>query len=294
MLQETKFRRGFTLIELLVVIAIIAILAAILFPVFAQAREKARTISCLSNGKQLGLGLMMYVQDYDETYPWAMYTCSAVGDCPGGVPAMDSVDAWPDLVFPYVKNEGVYGCPDTTPFSDPSWGGLGSDPDAVAKGKLRSWSANSSVLACFTGDFGDYNGYNTQLRSLASIPYPADIIALNEGFPSGVVHRVGPDGKITGNKGGNTSWYWAWSITNEGFVCNDDPTNPDFLSVYRHTQGGNYTLADGHSKWFKPEQTVRWRTGNPSDGDMWQWYRRPGAPENSGNSPEYSPICPGP
>src|SRR5438046_982945 len=61
--------RGFTLIELLVVIAIIAILAAILFPVFAQARDKARTTSCLSNGKQLGTALMMYAQDYDETYP---------------------------------------------------------------------------------------------------------------------------------------------------------------------------------------------------------------------------------
>src|ERR1051326_525026 len=61
--------RGFTLIELLVVIAIIAILAAILFPVFAQAREKARAISCLSNIKQIGTGCMMYIQDYDETYP---------------------------------------------------------------------------------------------------------------------------------------------------------------------------------------------------------------------------------
>src|SRR5258708_36272666 len=70
--------RGFTLIELLVVIAIIAILAAILFPVFAQAREKARAISCLSNSKQVALGVLMYVQDYDETYPMDWY-CLRIG-----------------------------------------------------------------------------------------------------------------------------------------------------------------------------------------------------------------------
>ena len=66
-------KKAFTLIELLVVIAIIAILAAILFPVFAQAREKARQTSCLSNLKQIGLGLMMYTQDYDETYPMNLF-----------------------------------------------------------------------------------------------------------------------------------------------------------------------------------------------------------------------------
>ena len=69
MVSLTRRRRGFTLIELLVVIAIIAILAAILFPVFAQARESARKASCISNTKQLGLGVMMYAQDFDETYP---------------------------------------------------------------------------------------------------------------------------------------------------------------------------------------------------------------------------------
>src|SRR3954465_4857911 len=81
---------GFSLIELLVVIAIIAILAAILFPVFAQAREKARAITCLSNTKQVGLGVAMYVQDYDETFPvaWGGY----------GI--------WTTQVYPYVKNGG--------------------------------------------------------------------------------------------------------------------------------------------------------------------------------------------
>ena len=87
-------RKGFTLIELLVVIAIIAILAAILFPVFAQAREKARAISCTSNMKQLGLSVLMYVQDYDEMYPMGCWD--------------NWWNNWPTTVQPYVKNMQVF------------------------------------------------------------------------------------------------------------------------------------------------------------------------------------------
>ena len=93
--------RGFTLIELLVVIAIIAILAAILFPVFARAREAARATSCRSNLKQLGAGFAMYAQDYDEQLtPSFLYYSSG-----------NNLVWWPDLVRPYVKNEQVYLCP---------------------------------------------------------------------------------------------------------------------------------------------------------------------------------------
>src|SRR5688500_9041047 len=97
-------RRAFTLIELLVVIAIIAILAAILFPVFARARAQARTASCLSNLNQLGKGLMMYAQDYEEHLPPV-----AMGTC-GQPTAM----AWADVLVPYVKNVKVYDCPSST------------------------------------------------------------------------------------------------------------------------------------------------------------------------------------
>jgi len=90
-------QRGFTLIELLVVIAIIAILAAILFPVFAKAREKARQSSCLSNTKQIGLGMMQYAQDYDETYHFAYTTTPTV--------------QWYRLIDPYVKSRQVVACP---------------------------------------------------------------------------------------------------------------------------------------------------------------------------------------
>ncbi len=130
--------RGFTLIELLVVIAIIAILAAILFPVFAQAREKARQITCASNLKQLGLATIMYTQDYDETYP--LYIADS---CPGGSCSQywfgrNTASGWnkqDGLLYPYMKNVEVQRCPDWTgvnKFGDGNgygynWGYLGSD-----------------------------------------------------------------------------------------------------------------------------------------------------------------------
>src|SRR5579864_1016576 len=99
-------RRGFTLIELLVVIAIIAILAAILFPVFAQAREKARQTSCLSNMKQIGLAAIMYVQDYDEEY-----SPIRVADITGPNGEPDAIITWRNVIQPYIKNLDVFSCP---------------------------------------------------------------------------------------------------------------------------------------------------------------------------------------
>ena len=108
---------GFTLIELLVVIAIIAILAAILFPVFAQAREKARQTSCLSNVKQQGLALMQYTQDYDEMFP--LGTNDSNPDSPGAKPVRLYDITWMRAVQPYMKNTNVFVCPSTTPRGEP-------------------------------------------------------------------------------------------------------------------------------------------------------------------------------
>ena len=106
-----SLRHGFTLIELLVVIAIIAILAAILFPVFAKAREKARQASCQSNEKQIGLGLIQYIQDNDETFPGGAIP-GAVAYPPGGGGGTGAGAGWAGEISPYVKSPQLFKCPD--------------------------------------------------------------------------------------------------------------------------------------------------------------------------------------
>ena len=127
-------RRAFTLIELLVVIAIIAILAAILFPVFAQARDKARATSCLSNTKQIGTAMMMYAQDYDETIPR-----NAHSDPPRVLEGNHFVDCstprWMDVIYPYIKNEQVFNCPSDS-FS-PIGGPLPGNPNFQMAGNKK-------------------------------------------------------------------------------------------------------------------------------------------------------------
>jgi len=163
---------GFTLIELLVVIAIIAILAAILFPVFAQARESARMTACLSNMKQIGTAFMMYTQDYDERLPGARFLL------PSGVentPACDTngtADAqmdytWRSATMPYVKSYDVYSCP-----SNPNNKLTMEDADKKFK---RSYATNGVVMHdSLTGTGAD----NT--KSLTSIQRPAETIMVVE------------------------------------------------------------------------------------------------------------------
>jgi len=119
MLQFKTRNRGFTLIELLVVIAIIAILAAILFPVFAQAREKARQASCSSNLKQITLGLLMYAQDNDESMPPSECWGCGNGD------NLDPYKRWFVRIEPYIKNKQLYTCPTNATCVMGTWGDCG-------------------------------------------------------------------------------------------------------------------------------------------------------------------------
>ncbi|BDI28969.1 hypothetical protein CCAX7_10200 [Capsulimonas corticalis] len=194
--------RAFTLIELLVVIAIIAILAAILFPVFAKAREKARQISCASNEKQIGLAIMQYVQDYDEKYPAREYNGGAV--------------SWRNVVFPYVKATGVFRCP-----SNKSSTNNGGD------GYPISYGANYNSSPYFNTDFGNmypstpYNGTalfaNTDGPgvAMASVDAPAQVIAVlemtNEGYADANIlnHYTGANNDLFAGHNGVSNYLFA-------------------------------------------------------------------------------------
>jgi len=220
-------RKGFTLIELLVVIAIIAILAAILFPVFAQAREKARAVSCLSNCKQVGLGLNMYIQDYDEAFPFCI-SCNATDAGKGVTPQL--------LLDPYIKNPDVWHCPSSNKSNvvqyDATW-------DA---GHCCSWRYPKSFVGKIFPVIGSNERvvvnlgctYFNKPKRLAEIVAPSETIAFE-------------DSALFSSCGGMRG---IWSNTVWPHCCpRTDPEARRGRNI-RHQRGQNYIFCDGHAKWL--------------------------------------------
>jgi prepilin-type N-terminal cleavage/methylation domain-containing protein/prepilin-type processing-associated H-X9-DG protein len=166
-------RRGFTLIELLVVIAIIAILAAILFPVFAQAREKARSASCLSNLKQMGLAWMMYAQDYDERFPTSDGG-GAWNDC-AIMKNKGSYGGWiGNLLLPYAKNVNIFTCP-----SNPRLGAVNDGQGACGTAGTASADAAAAKygIPYFWSSYG-YNYVSLWDKGASDVSRPSELLAI--------------------------------------------------------------------------------------------------------------------
>ena len=236
-MRSSRCYRGFTLIELLVVIAIIAILASILFPVFARARENARKTNCLSNLKQMGLAMMQYTQDYDERYPmwmWIPKVAQTEAGMPGrrfnGSCGNSSCSGynitWKDLIHPYLKSTQIFVCPST------------------------SFSTEFASYGYSTA-FGGWNMYARWNRNwaygdipipMATVQRPSEVFMILE---YNDLYNLAPYPVVAGQKARST----------------DVDENK---MVAPHLEGGNVVFADGHAKWIS-----RGRIGEAGNLNTW-------------------------
>ncbi len=244
---------GFTLIELLVVIAIIAILAAILFPVFAQAREKARSISCLSNTKQQGTALTMYVQDFDETLPMGGWAATIDG--------ISCQSRWYRDLYPYVKSLDVYVCPSMT--DDPIPGVAG-----YYRPTLYNFPRSPGDTGLYPTSPGGYAinanlvNYGSASKTLAEIPDSSGTFIVCDA--SRVTSVVATNAAIRYNpvawpkyQDRDSDWEvypptdWIGGATTR---YSTDTTTFRRRPIARHNAGLNVIYCDGHAKWSKIEQ----------------------------------------
>jgi prepilin-type N-terminal cleavage/methylation domain-containing protein/prepilin-type processing-associated H-X9-DG protein len=215
-------KRGFTLIELLVVIAIIAILAAILFPVFARARENARRASCQSNMKQMGLGIMQYVQDYDERYPaWARSL--------NNPSANTSEILWMKQIQPYVQSTQLFKCPSNS---------------------LQTYSTganNDNIPNHYTANFyADKTGGNVGAVRGTGNGYGVFCDTGGKGVPASEIVSAATTIAVAEQAHGDIF------LPPSGY----DLTASNYHLFNGHLQTGNYLFADGHVKALKPFDTI--------------------------------------
>lgn len=252
---------GFTLIELLVVIAIIAILAAILFPVFAQARAKARQTACSSNLRQIGIAILAYAQDYDETLPLGNYPNPAKTDNIG----------WQYEIDPYIKANfpdqvgaaagaalSIYACPDfDSKFAD-------SRPSS-------SYATNRAYFGTLETLVAEQ--YRITASPLANLQSPAqDIFLVEGGDPIGGAQCTWTEGAD------DPATFASYGSRMKGCV------NRYLVGRARHSSGSNYLLGDGHVKWFKaPSPSYKLTSGNytPIRSDIGAAYRKSISPNAS-------------
>ncbi len=270
---------AFTLIELLVVIAIIAILAAILFPVFAQAREKARQASCLSNTKQMGLAVYQYYQDYDEVGPNGTYKSGNTG-------------GWAGQIYPYVKNAGVFRCP-----SDLYEIKVKENPSSYAYNSNFSLGGNGQGTGNVypLGGGGPITNQLSQCMSLSDMPAPSKTVMFFEvdganqhdvstyyeqtfggtvnynssPFGNGSIGTFSPSGGGTFSSAcGSQNQYETLKYATGYFGQRPVTTQQCHWTktVGRHNEGSNYLMADTHAKWFKGSQVSAGGRANSETG----------------------------